>query len=261
MEWLYRQIRGYTNHPPPGTHLDHWHEFIRSDYGRWKGLLRRVCQHAIQQRGLRHEVRRAHQYILNTLTEGGVPIPQERTTVTTEHYRCLICDQSYESYRAWAVHAFKKHQRVHPFRRLQEGKTCAACGHTFPTEARLARHFKNAKACAETLAAQKWWPEEVPAFGSRHSKKEESNAVLATWEALDIERLPRRHGWPMTSQTLQLLKASCRCLWRDHSRDNDKETVGQIMRTEAISPQEITEVQDAMILYHEDEDHETFGQS
>ncbi len=253
-EWFYRQIRGYTQHPPPDTHLDHWHDFIRNDYGRWQGLLRRVCQHAIQQRGLRQEVRRAHQYILTTLSESGVPIPQERTTTTMQHYRCLVCEQSFESYRAWAVHAFKKHQRVHPYRRLQDGKTCAACGHAFPTEARLARHFKNAKACAATVAAQRWWPEEVPAFGSRHSKKAESNAVLTMWEALDIECLPPRQGWPMTLQTLQLLKAACRCSWRTHTMENDEKIIAQILCTEAISPQEIAEVQDAMNNYHVDEE-------
>lgn len=221
MKWMYGQIRGYTHHPEPCHDLDYWHHFIRTKYGRWQGVLRRVTQHSILQRRLRHEVRVAHQQMYDLLEEGGIPVAKTFTTTVETSYRCLVCDTSFGSYRGWAVHAFKKHQRVHPFRRLQAGKTCAACAHTLSTEARLARHFKNSKQCAATVAAQQWWPDYTPSFGSRNVNKEEADAVLSTWQPTEEQRLQPRQGWAMTVQTREFLKAACRCMWTEDSHDHD----------------------------------------
>ena len=250
MKWMYSQIRGYTHHPEPCHDLDYWHQFIRTKYGRWQGVLRRVTKHSILQRKLRHEVRLAHQQIFDLLEAGGISAARTFTTTTETSYRCLVCDALFGSYRGWAVHAFKKHQRVHPFRRLQVGKTCAACGHTFPTEARLARHFKNSKQCAAAVAAQQWWPDQTPAFGSRTVNKEEADAVLGTWQPTTELCLPQRQGWAMTVQTREFLKAACRCLWTEDSQEQDATILWQALRLHAVAVHEIQEVQEAMHHYY-----------
>ena len=253
LKWMYSQIRGYTQHPEPCHDLDYWHQFIRTKYGRWQGVLRRVTRHSILQRKLRHEVHAAHQQILALLEEADIPVAKTYTQTTETSYRCLVCDASFGSYRGWAVHAFKKHQRVHPFRRLQAGKTCAACAHSFPTEARLARHFKNSKQCAATVAAQQWWPDLTAAFGSRNVNKEEAEAVLDTWHSTTEQTLPVRQGWAMTVQTREFLKAACRCLWTEESQEQDSAFLWNVLRQHPVAVHEIQEVQDAMHHYFADQ--------
>lgn len=255
LKWMYGQIRGFTQHPEPCHDLDYWHQFIRTRYGRWQGVLRRVTRHSILQRKLRHEVRVAHQQILELLDEAGVSVTKTYTQTTETSYRCLVCDTTFGSYRGWAVHTFKKHQRVHPFRRLQAGKTCAACAHSFPTEARLARHFKNSKQCAATVAAQQWWPDLTAAFGSRNVNKEEAEAVLGTWQSTTEQTLPARQGWAMTVQTRELLKAACRCLWTEESQQQDSAFLWNVLRQHPVAVHEIKEVQEAMHHYFADQPH------
>ena len=127
--WLYRHIAGFTTHPHPHHDWNHWNDYIRDNPRKWKGLLRRTATNAILQRKLRGEVRQAHETFLHLLQQHGAPIQLTAEVHTTEAYHCTLCGKNYDSYRGWAVHAFKIHGRVHHCRQLQTGRVCAACGH------------------------------------------------------------------------------------------------------------------------------------
>ena len=170
---MYGYIAGLTCHPRPVDDWEHWYEFIRHHHKKWKRLLKRVATTAILQRKLRPEVHDGHKQILTLLRQHGAPILMTEHIQRTEDFHCTVCDKEFGSYRGWAAHAFKAHGRVHPYRQLQKGDTCAACGHQFPTEPRLARHFKNPPACAATVAAQQWWTPIEPSFGSKKVREQE----------------------------------------------------------------------------------------
>ena len=127
MKWMYGQIRGYTHHPEPCQDLDYWHHFIRTKYGRWQGILRRVTQHSILQRKLRHEVRMAHQQMYDLLEEGGIPVAKTFTTTVETSYRCLVCDTSFGSYRGWAA-CLQEASTGTPFQKTSSWKNmCGMC--------------------------------------------------------------------------------------------------------------------------------------
>ena len=249
--WMYSYIAGLTCHTRPLDDWEHWYEFSRHHPKKWKRLLKRVATTAILQRKLRAEVHDGQKQILTLLGQHGVPILMTEHTQRTEDFYCTICDKDFSSYRGWAVHAFKAHGRVHPFRQLQKGDTCAACGHQFPTEARLARHFKNSAKCAATVAAQQWWTPIEPSFGSKKVREEETAALLRPWDVTDKTSLGQRHGWPMTIQTRRFLQTACKCQWTN--RDSDLELLRGALRTEAVSVYEIAEVRDGMLHYYDNE--------
>ena len=250
--WLYRHIEGFTAHPSPAQDWNYWNEHIKNNPGKWKGLLKRVTTNAILQRQLRGEVNDAHQKLLQLLHSHGAPIMTEEEVHTTEAFHCTICGKDYATYRGWAVHAFKVHGRVHHCRQLQQGRTCAACGHQFPTEPRLARRFKTSPKCAATVAAQQWWTPVTPAFGSKQVKDIESTATLQTWEDTGEKQLGKRHGWPMTTQTRLLLEAACRCQWQDPSQDLQR--LRDVLSNQPVAYHEIIEVEEGMTHYYEDEE-------
>ena len=260
--WMYSYVEGLTNHPHPRAGWDHWTDFIRLHPKKWKRLLKRVATTAILQRKLRTEVHTAHKALLTVLELHGAPITMTEHVERTEDFHCTICEKDFGSYRGWAVHAFKAHGRVHPYRQLQAGNTCASCGHQFPTEPRLARHFKNSPICAATVAAQQWWAPVAPSFGSKQAREQEDEATLQVWDVTTNNRLPQRHGWPMTIQTRRLLQAACRCKWI--SLQDDLGLLQAVLRSEAVAHHEIQEVKDGMLQYYDDPTiqsriHDTFN--
>ena len=106
--WMYDQIKGHTNHPPRHD-IAYWNQFITRSYKRWQGLLKRACLHVVLQRRLRLQVRHAHAEILHR-ERSGSNIPQEQAALVTESFKRFLLP----TYRGWAVHAFKKHGRLHP---------------------------------------------------------------------------------------------------------------------------------------------------
>lgn len=171
-KWMHAQVDGLTFLPPPMTadNLEQWQDYMMMEEKKFYGTLKRAQFHAMMQRGIHADVRHFHRRILAILEQGGLHVTERGpapTPIVHRMHRCLICEKEWDNYLSWAVHCFKRHQRLSAFRQLQTGSKCEACGRLFSNHTRLTRHFRSVPACAQTLAAQQRWSTPQPAMGSK----------------------------------------------------------------------------------------------
>lgn len=158
---IYQQVRGFTSLPSlleDGAELQ-WQDAWRQQPAKIRGVLKRAEAHHTGQIKIHSDVAEFHKQMFRILTTMGLRHPTREVPQPQSIHYCYICGRTWDTYRAWAVHSFKSHGRLSKFRRLQQGARCEACGTSFPTHARLCRHFRNSARCANTLAASQRWVE------------------------------------------------------------------------------------------------------
>ena len=251
LQWMYSQIKGYTGLPDPAVHLDTWHLYIRQHPGRWKKLLKRTSMHYVWQHKVHHHVADYHCRALVLLADYGLHIPDTRTTDVQQAHHCFICKRDFHSFSAWAVHSFKKHNRINKWRRLQGGYTCLACAKTFPSEARLSRHFRSVQSCSDTLAAASLWVPVTPSFGSKVVSQQEKTLALATWDHSGDNTLQQQTGWTATEQACQF-KALCMDL--DWTRQDNLHACLNGLEQLPICESELHEIRQQLRDYINEED-------
>ena len=244
LSWLYDQIREYTWLPDPAQDPHAWHLLARQHPNRWKKLLARGRLHHVWQQKVQHTVADYHRRALDLLTSAGADFPHTRQVTVDRAYYCFICDSTFATFRGWAVHSFKLHQRINKWRRLQDGHTCLSCAKTFPSSARLIRHLKTVKQCADTVAAAELWVPAEPAFGSKKVTTEEKGLALSTWYHSEQNTLQRQDGWTMTSQTQQLYQL-CRAL--DWDTPGQKQQCLTHLKQLAVCDTELHEIAEALL--------------
>ena len=217
---------------------------------RWKRLLKRAKLHAAWQHTLHYNVARYHARAIALLHEAGAPIQlQEQMEVQRAHY-CFACKKNFPTFRGWAVHSFRLHQRINKWRRLQQGSVCLACAKQFPSEARLIRHLKSVKSCADTVASQRLWVEPKPAFGSKMITQQEKQLLLDTWDYTDLPQLPTIPGWTMTIQTKNFLQFCTTVVW---TSDDAEQRCFDQLAMHAVCEEELREVQEALTFTIQDD--------
>ena len=124
------------------TRLQEWHDFMISDPKKFSSTLKRAQYHAILQTAVHSDVYTFHCNILDLLQKGGLvstASPSGPVDIAEENreHRCVVCNASWPTYRAWAVHSFKAHGRLSAYRQLQVGNRCESCGRTFANYTKL----------------------------------------------------------------------------------------------------------------------------
>ena len=241
-QWLYDNIKGLTCHPSPRQDMGYWTDLIKNQYGRWQGLLKRVTNHAILQQRIRSDVKMLHRSVARMINEAGGSVVAHDQVTKDQEYLCFICNTTYHSYTAWAVHAFKRHGRVHAGRRLQAGTVCQACGKAFNTEARLTRHFRTVPRCASTMAAQNQTVQLQPGLGSTANEEQELQTVLQVWAQSDAQTLPPQQGWVATEQAKKLWTLLRDGQWS--TEDEAREAIMTFLQQEPVSHLELKEIQE-----------------
>ena len=245
MDWFYAQLVGYTWLPDPRVDLEAWHLLANQQPNRWKKLLKRARLHALWQHTVHYNVDRYHRKAFDLLIQAGASLPSTvQEEVERAHY-CFICQRTFPTYRSWAVHSFKLHQRINKWRRLQSGEVCLACGKRFPSEARLIRHLQSVRVCANTVASQRIWAPQRPAFGSAQVTNQERTLLLSTWEYTETPCLPAAAGWTMTWQTRSFLQFCTTVQWT--STDVEHQCILQLQQ-HAVCGQELEEIEEALEL-------------
>lgn len=243
-KWLYDNIQGLTIHPHPNHDLPHWNAMILQRYGKWKGILKRVTQHAALQLRIHADVQTFHRRAFQFLDDVGVAPKLEEETQQDFHYKCFICDRVFTTHTGWAVHAFKSHGRTHPGRQLQTGRTCSACGKTFNTQARLARHFRTVPRCANTVAAQGWEVPLQPGFGSNAVARDEDDTIMQTWTQSDQATVEPGHAWATTPHARALHTL---CETADWSTEEDAyQDIMDFLQQEPVSHSELGEIRERL---------------
>ena len=87
-------------------------------------------------------------------------------------WHCGPCGRHFKSKGALGAHFFKTHGRKAKYRSVVQGSLCLACGRQYWNTNRLARHLRDAPACAATLRSHRLFaPTAMPGFGSRNWRK------------------------------------------------------------------------------------------
>ena len=243
LNWMYRQIQGFTTLPDPQDDLLAWHLLMRQSPGKWKGLVKRASLHARLQRRVHVHVTQYHRRFLQILAANDVCVPSSVEEQLDRAYCCLACNRVFSCFSSWAVHAFKQHGRINKWRRLQHGCVCKACGNKYPSDQRLIRHLQFNPQCAATVASLRLWVDPNPGIGSVTSVNTEQQLALATWDTTDAPRAQQGHGWPMTEQLQDFLRWCTTCDWTE---DNIAQNVHTQLCRYAVHDGEIEEVKQAM---------------
>ena len=120
--WLYQQIQGLTSLPDPGLFPEAWHSLIWNTPQRWKGILKRSLAHATGQREIQAYVKIFHKDFFQTLESAGLICPEEHVVQASDPHTCLLCNKTFTTFTAWAVHSFDAHQ---------QGEQIQTTGHWF----------------------------------------------------------------------------------------------------------------------------------
>lgn len=220
-QWTFSQIQGLTCLPPPTTPDDlvQWQDYMTTAEKKFYGTLKRAQLHAMMQQDIHVDVRCFHKRILNILEKGGLQVAEEdpssdmQPTMSLRLHRCLICQTDWPTYRTWAVHSFKCHQRASAFRQLQSGNKCDACGRIFSNHTRLTRHFRSVPSCAQTMAAQQRWTAPQPAMGSKAMMDALPYDSMIPYIDSTGPVLHARAGWAMTDATFRALRSFSTVDW------------------------------------------------
>lgn len=182
-----------------------------SDPKKFSSTLKRAQYHAILQTAVHSDVYTFHCNILDLLQKGGLvstASPSGPVDIAEENreHRCVVCNASWPTYRAWAVHSFKAHGRLSAYRQLQVGNRCESCGRTFANYTKLTCHFRAVPQCAQTMAAQRRWEPPQPAGGSRVVTDAMAYDAMIPYIDTPGPTVPQRAGWAMTEPTFKDLK-------------------------------------------------------
>ena len=251
--WLYQQIQGLTSLPDPSLVPEAWHSLIWNTPQRWKGILKRSLAHATGQREIQAYVKIFHKDFLQTLESAGLICTEEHVVQASDPHTCLLCNKTFTTFTAWAVHSFDVHQRVNKFRQLDTGSVCRACGKDFVTNSRLVMHFRGSTRCASTVAAQRSWTTPQPFMGSTSVRSTMLEDSMKPWIQTTSDLLPPRHGTPMTSAQLALMTLMASIEW-DALQDTQGafERIKDFAHAHPVHLCEIREVVAAFKHFHHD---------
>ena len=251
--WLYGQIQGLTSLPDPSLYPETWHSLIWDLPQRWKGTLKRALAHATGQREIQAYVKIFHKDFFQTLEGAGLVCQEAHPTQALDPHTCLLCNKTFATFTAWAVHSFDVHQRVNKFRQLDTGSLCRACGKDFVTNSRLVLHFRSSRKCASTVAAQRSWTAPQPFMGSSSVRSTLLEDSMKPWIQTTSATLPQRHGTPMTSAQLALMTLMAGIDW-DNLQDVQGafDSIKDFAHAHPVHLCEIREVVDAFTHFHHD---------
>ena len=196
LAWMYQQIPFSMPTSPPDTDWPTWEALVRHRT-RWKSLVSRACAHADGQRALRSHWHDGHRRALDVLREVGFWSDSTKKPDLGVH-ACMRCQKRFKTKSAWAVHAFRAHNRVTSSRRVAHGLQCLICNKVYALHSRLVNHLRYSTACADAMRQRGLTTQVQPSIGS---KVEQRNRLRILAPVLQAEgpSLPRQGqrqgGW------------------------------------------------------------------
>ena len=189
LDWMYTQLSTTTTLGPPEHHHDEWMRLPREAPRRWKGLILRAQRHAILQIGRQWSQMNWTTIILELLQIHGVQLhwPGNVMSAQTPVHVCGPCRRRFASKTAWAVHMFKKHDRIQSLRLYCGDTICLRCAKNYWTAARLQRHLTYSEACAIHMKRHVVPQQPGPGINSRAYRKNEGPALRPPMEVAVVQ--------------------------------------------------------------------------
>ena len=151
VQWLQHQRRFPFEHGTLLTDWETWYDFIRASASRWKKTIGNAAKHAIKQIQLANAWQKWHIRVVEILSVSGeLELPVYTRDTQTPHF-CVRCRQAFDTKAAWAVHAFRVHNRVTPARMVATGSDCQVCMKKYTSHVSLIHHLTHSKQCFREL--------------------------------------------------------------------------------------------------------------
>ena len=193
MRWLWKQLEYSIELQHPDNDWNSWSHLIQLQPKRWAGLLARAQKHAILQRTNAWCVKHWTTVILESLVDCGLQPDWSQQPQPSQEggHLCAPCQMRFRSASAWAVHAFKCHGRIHYLREYLDHSCCKSCATEYWSIARLHRHLRYSKRCAQHYLT--WHPRvgAQPGLNSRHYNETEPPVLSPPVDAV-VDHVPGR---------------------------------------------------------------------
>ena len=199
--WLYAMkqsfqwfLRFYGSRCPltaSSTILD-WITYVSLDHC-WKGRIRRAISSCRSYRAQYAFVDVWQAFFLSQMQLDGVRFPDDETSLLPR-WQCDLCHAMFQSKRALAMHASKRHGYRTLVKHFAFDSRCANCSRDFHARARLCAHLRGAPVCLHRIQAC-FPPLEV----------EQMQAL----DAIDAQEasLLKKQGWLPTKALVPVLRA------------------------------------------------------
>ena len=172
MQWLWGVLDGGHRHKDWQTAWQEWQQECSCHPGRWKTKIRRALSKALQRERWHATVEQHAGLLTRQLKYCGAIAPQAPPSTSPPREVCALCNAVFKDFRAWSVHAFKRHGRTEEIRSLADGLQCQCCLKHFATNVRLCRHLRNSVNCRRSLLGKLHRVSPLPGIGSRKAPKE-----------------------------------------------------------------------------------------
>ncbi|CAE7602832.1 unnamed protein product [Symbiodinium sp. CCMP2592] len=152
--WLQERHRCCCSDSPPWADWDFAVGFIRTSPEAWKRTVNRAKYIATLEELWQAELNKFKGLAFRAFLKAGACLPSNLPPRQSAHEVCEICGVVFDDLRAWSHHAFKRHGRLNPVRRLAQGTQCAVCLAHFRSNKGLCNHLEYARRCRHALINQ-----------------------------------------------------------------------------------------------------------
>ena len=146
--WFYDIVHGTCTLGPIADDWASWAHLMKTQPGRWRGMLRRAEAWHIAMSHLQGSFDDAVRTMWAPRTA-----PASSSLSGLEH-GCLICGLAFGSFRKWGAHAQRKHGYRNAASQLAKGRRCLACNTLYASCAKLKTHLLSAPRCRLALQRQ-----------------------------------------------------------------------------------------------------------
>lgn len=196
MEWVWQQIWHSSSLPKPSENWGAWKDLIVHHRSYWRRLVRRACEHAIQQRRKSWLVRRFYVELVGIFRAfyDYEPHAHMMDSAQSEIYGCLSCQKLCRSRAGEAAHFFRAHQQVATRRLLSDSTVCPSCLKEYHTMKKLVAHLYYGKACRQLLQSRNYKCSLQPGAGSNVDEElnKQHDRLLPPLQAEGPKQLPPR---------------------------------------------------------------------
>ncbi|CAE7673842.1 unnamed protein product [Symbiodinium sp. CCMP2456] len=151
-------------------------DFVRSNPNGWKRAVNKAKRTAMLSELWSAEMQQFQGLAFRAFITLGAVVP--RDLVELEHGRevCGKCRLVFDSLCSWSHHAFKRHGRIKPARRLVSGTQCPVCLKQYRSNRDLCNHVTYGRACRHALINAGF--DEAPAPGVGNRKYDDGTRCL-----------------------------------------------------------------------------------
>ena len=154
-DWMQQELSGYGPSKSGPLKFD-LPGLFQCQQQTLKSWLYKAVQHSTAAHAVRVECLQWHHELFLLYQQQGLQAKYPEAVIENDisrqvSYACFRCRLLFKNKTAWAVHAFKVHQRVNNNRFYAEGTVCEGCLKQYHTPTRLFHHLCNNAKCAKKV--------------------------------------------------------------------------------------------------------------